>query len=185
MSYCASSVLVQHDQIKSEILKQNALSFLFDSCQQFSNRSKRLLLESIGSVTFDHEAARVLRDNAPFIRSVEKIQESSDDGIRKAAEKILWNLVQGLIAIERMSTLPVFFSLEPEKVAKRKKKRNIEGKQPANSTDANVDKSTFQYDIMISYCHADKEIVYRIHRVLVDRGFKIWFDRDNIYGPGR
>ena len=42
-----------------------------------------------------------------------------------------------------------------------------------------------QYDIMISYCHADKEIVYRIHKFLLDKGFKIWFDRDNIYGPGK
>ena len=61
-------------------------------------------------MTFDHEAARMLRDNAPFIRSVEKIQETSDDGIRKAAEKILWNLAQGVLLIERMSTSPVCFS---------------------------------------------------------------------------
>lgn len=37
---------------------------------------------------------------------------------------------------------------------------------------------------MISYCHADKELVYRIHKYLSDKGFKIWLDRDNIYGPG-
>ena len=45
-------------------------------------------------------------------------------------------------------------------------------------------KAKYQYDAMISYCHADKEIVYRIHQYLIDQGFKIWFDRDNIYGPG-
>ena len=38
---------------------------------------------------------------------------------------------------------------------------------------------------MISYCHADKELVYRVHQFLADKGFKIWFDRDNIYGPGK
>jgi hypothetical protein len=38
---------------------------------------------------------------------------------------------------------------------------------------------------MISYCHIDKELVYRIHKYLSDKGFKIWFDRDNIYGPGK
>ena len=38
---------------------------------------------------------------------------------------------------------------------------------------------------MISYCHADKELVYRIHQFLSEKGFKIWFDRDNIYGPGK
>jgi hypothetical protein len=38
---------------------------------------------------------------------------------------------------------------------------------------------------MISYCHADKELVYRIQEFLADKGFKIWFDRDNMYGPGK
>jgi hypothetical protein len=38
---------------------------------------------------------------------------------------------------------------------------------------------------MISYCHADKELVYRIQEFLANKGFKIWFDRDNMYGPGK
>jgi hypothetical protein len=46
-------------------------------------------------------------------------------------------------------------------------------------------KEEYQHDIMISYCHADKELVYRIHKYLSDKGLKIWFDRDNIYGPGK
>jgi hypothetical protein len=46
-------------------------------------------------------------------------------------------------------------------------------------------KDEYQYDIMISYCHADKEAVYRIHKYLSDKGYKIWLDRDNIYGPGK
>ena len=42
----------------------------------------------------------------------------------------------------------------------------------------------FQYDIMISYCHADKEMTYKIHKFLVDQGFKVWIDLDNMHGPG-
>jgi hypothetical protein len=38
---------------------------------------------------------------------------------------------------------------------------------------------------MISYCHEDKELVHKIHRFLADQGFKIWIDRDQIYGPGK
>ena len=44
---------------------------------------------------------------------------------------------------------------------------------------------TFEYDIMISYCHADKELTYKIHKFLVDQGFKVWIDLDNMYGPGK
>ncbi len=43
----------------------------------------------------------------------------------------------------------------------------------------------FPYDIMISYCHADKELTYKIHKFLLDQGFKVWIDLDNMYGPGK
>ena len=43
----------------------------------------------------------------------------------------------------------------------------------------------FEYDIMISYCHADKELIYKIHKFLLDQGFKVWIDLDNMYGPGK
>jgi len=93
--------LVQHDQIKSEILKQNALPLLVSSCQHFSDRSKRLVLDTLGSITFDEEAARVLRDNTEFIKSIEDMQKTSDDGIKKAADKILWNLIKGITKNEK------------------------------------------------------------------------------------
>lgn len=44
---------------------------------------------------------------------------------------------------------------------------------------------TYRYDMMISYCHADKELTYKIHKFLLAQGFKIWIDLDNMYGPGR
>jgi len=54
-------------------------------------------------------------------------------------------------------------------------------KPSTNSTE----ERTFQYDIMISYCHADKELTYKIHKFLVDQGLKVWIDLDNMYGPGK
>jgi hypothetical protein len=44
---------------------------------------------------------------------------------------------------------------------------------------------SYRYDIMISYCHADKELTYKIHKFLIDQGFKVWIDLDNMYGPGK
>jgi hypothetical protein len=38
---------------------------------------------------------------------------------------------------------------------------------------------------MISYCHADKELTYKIHKFLIDQGFKVWIDLDSMYGPGK
>jgi len=156
--------LVQHDQIKSEILKQNALTLFFEGYERFNHHSKRLVLESLGSITFDQEAARLLRHNPDFMKSIENIQSTSDNGIKKAAEKILWNI-------------------EPDRQNKKKidEQKNIDSKEKNSEMPT---KTEYLYDIMISYCHADKELVYRLHKHLSNKGFKIWFDRDNIYGPG-
>jgi hypothetical protein len=62
------------------------------------------------------------------------------------------------------------------------KKQLVTTIKPA--TDA-VGERVFQYDIMISYCHADKELTYKIHKYIVDQGFKVWIDLDNMYGPGK
>jgi len=43
----------------------------------------------------------------------------------------------------------------------------------------------FQYDIMISYCHADKDLIIKIHKFLLDEGSKIWIDLNNMFGPGK
>ena len=103
--------LVQHDQIKKEILRQNAVSLLIDGYEHLNHHSKRLLLESLGSITFDREAARILRHNTRFLHSIEDIQTSKDDGIHKAAEKIIWNLTKGTIhrIALRMSSFVCFF----------------------------------------------------------------------------
>ena len=71
-------------------------------------------------------------------------------------------------------------NLEPERERKTEEKKAEAEDKKANKPN----KEEFLYDIMISYCHADKELVYRVHQFLAEKGFKIWFDRDNIYGPG-
>lgn len=43
----------------------------------------------------------------------------------------------------------------------------------------------FKYDMMISYCHADKELIHKIHNFLLEQGFKIWIDLNNMFGPGK
>ncbi len=51
-------------------------------------------------MTFDSEAARLLRENTKFMDSVENMQQTTDVGIKKAADKIIWNLVKGLMMKE-------------------------------------------------------------------------------------
>ena len=42
--------------------------------------------------------------------------------------------------------------------------------------------STFQYDVMISYSHKDKDICHRIHKTLIDDKFRVWIDHERMHG---
>ncbi|CAF1506074.1 unnamed protein product [Rotaria magnacalcarata] len=41
----------------------------------------------------------------------------------------------------------------------------------------------YKYDIMISYCHKDKELCHQIYYRLLDSNFRVWIDLQNMYGP--
>ena len=64
----------------------------------------------------------------------------------------------------------------------------VDGKEKtlrrSERSSVSLNERSFRYDIMISYCHSDKELTYKIHKFLLDQGFKVWIDLDNMYGPG-
>jgi hypothetical protein len=45
----------------------------------------------------------------------------------------------------------------------------------------NSSKSEYLYDLMINYSHQDKEICHKIYHKLIDDGFKVWIDLENMY----
>ncbi len=42
--------------------------------------------------------------------------------------------------------------------------------------------SKFQYDVMISYSHKDKNICHQIHKALVASNFRVWIDLERMHG---
>ena len=42
--------------------------------------------------------------------------------------------------------------------------------------------NSYQYDIMISYSHSDKQLCHLIHEKLSKDGFRVWIDRDQMHG---
>jgi hypothetical protein len=99
--------------------------------------------------------------------------------------------------------MDIIIYLEPaflEKIAKKNEEANAadqtettevvigpDGKEQI-VTKRNSDLSserTFDYDMMISYCHADQDLIRKIHQFLLAQGFKIWIDLNNMFGPGK
>jgi len=42
--------------------------------------------------------------------------------------------------------------------------------------------NSYQYDIMMSYSHSDKQLCHLIHEKLSKDGFRVWIDRDHMHG---
>ncbi|CAF1049409.1 unnamed protein product [Didymodactylos carnosus] len=148
--------LVQHDQIKREIVTQEGIHLLIkcatDSKFNVFNIQQRAL-EIIWSMTFLDSAAIELRDasNHQFISYLKAIISSNSSNVRRheAAVGIIWKL-----------------------------------KNKADFSIATAEKTTSneEYDIMLSYSHQDKELCYKIHKYLIDKQLRVWLDRDHMYG---
>jgi hypothetical protein len=46
-----------------------------------------------------------------------------------------------------------------------------------------ISPQAYKYDIMISYCHKDKELCHRLYYRLLQSKFRVWIDLENMYGP--
>ena len=146
------SVLVQHDQIKEELIKQEILPLLIRCATEskFDSMKVRLpTLEILLALTFNTEAANQLTQNSNFISFLKTLSiQSAEQRLQRVAEGILWKL--------------------------KKEQKDLP------STNTNPTKKT--YHIMLSYSHSDKDLCYQIHDRLVQDQFKVWIDRDQMHG---
>jgi len=88
--------LIQHDQIKEEVTKQEILPLLLRcAIEPKFDPIKACLpaLEILLSLTFNGKATEQLRTNSQFISHLKTlVQSSSDECLQRAAEAILWKL---------------------------------------------------------------------------------------------
>ncbi|UJR27361.1 hypothetical protein I4U23_008653 [Adineta vaga] len=185
--------LAYHDQIKTEILNQGLIPILYDYYEKLHGLSKEVILECIWTLSFNDQIAQHLREHSQFIHSMQSIpriidpnaqqntirrshsysslrnsgftvsNEATSNGIRKIADGILWKLSKEL----------PFRKLMAEKT-----------QQQQHESSTTLDNLKNRYDMMISYAHNDKEIVYRIQQYLIDHGHHIWFDRSHSHRKG-
>ncbi|CAF0925814.1 unnamed protein product [Rotaria sordida] len=143
--------LVQHDQIKDEIVKQQGLSLLIRCATEpeliEQGEGNQWSLEILLALTFNKEAFNNIKNNTEFIQHLKTLLHSTDDDEKRFAESILWKIEQD--------------------------KKDVES-TTVSSND--------QYDIMLSYSHRNKDLCYAIYDRLIKDGFRVWIDRENMYG---
>lgn len=88
--------LLQHDQLKEEVMKQNLLPFLIECTNIFDEKTRKKVFETLWSLTFREEAALALRSNKEFLEKIQRIsEENKDEGLKKATDGLVWKLIRG------------------------------------------------------------------------------------------
>ena len=89
--------LIQHEQIKAEISKQDVLSFLLELVHKLTGKAHVSIVEILWSLTFHDESALILRSDPTFLKTIENIsRESHDEALKKAADGLVWKLIRGI-----------------------------------------------------------------------------------------
>ncbi|CAF4652522.1 unnamed protein product, partial [Rotaria socialis] len=144
---------VQHDQVKVELIKQNILPLLI-----------RCIIETkfdpinVQKVVLKILLALSFNDDASTILKQNKDFMSQVRNLANNTNVEKSNLqraAEGLL-----------WKLEKEAVAITK----------------SASSRSFKYDVMISYSHSDHPLCYQIHERLVQDGFNVWIDRDQMHG---
>ncbi|CAF3748826.1 unnamed protein product [Adineta steineri] len=182
--------LVQHDQIKDEIIKQNALPFLLACTDELTEKALILLYEILWCLAFFEDIASSLSANPNFLDKILTISKDSNSmSLKRAVGGLIWKLIQEPAYLKKVEKQEEEQKLEAKEVSKTEETiiekngiKQIDTIETSNDG-MTTDTRSYQYDIMISYCHADKELTYKIYKFLSDQGFKIWIDMDNMYGP--
>lgn len=149
----ASSDLVQHEQIKIELIKQETIPLL-SRCvieKDFHKTKIQLYaLEILLALSFNNEALDILEKDTNLMNYVKMLENSKDENLQRAANHLLWQFTQ---------------------------KINSHSVVESNSSNTNK-----KFDIMLSYSHVDKKLCFEIYEKLTKDEFRVWLDRDQMHG---
>ena len=155
--------LVKNDEIKQQVVEQNALPTLIQQTKETTDDAAPL--EVVYALAFNPDAKTALNEDQEFLDHVEKMKQSDNQEIANAAHGVMWKLGD-------------------EEKFKKEAEENKSDEQPTKETEESTgDKEKpEQYDMMISYCWAQKELCHRINDRLEKEGYSVWLDRDEMRG---
>ncbi|CAF0974289.1 unnamed protein product [Didymodactylos carnosus] len=162
------TALVQHEQIKDEVVSQDVIPFLIRCATETKYdviKVQQRALEILWALTFNEQAATILKNDQIFMKHIKTLQLSDEKGVQKAAEGIIWKLEK-----------------EAEFMSKNEHEEEVTTETSTAHLEAQPLDRRYKYDVMISYSHTDKGFCYQIQERLVKDKFHVWLDRDNLYG---
>ncbi|UJR19088.1 hypothetical protein I4U23_022219 [Adineta vaga] len=155
--------LVQSDEIKQQVVEQNALPSIMQYTKETTDDPTPL--EVAYALSFNPDAKTTFNEDREFVDHVEKMKKSENKDVAKAAHGIMWKL-------------------EDEEKFKKEAEENESNEQTTEEKKESTDdkEKPEQYDMMISYCWAQKEVCHQINDRLEKEGYSVWLDRDEMRG---
>ncbi|CAF2757791.1 unnamed protein product [Rotaria sp. Silwood2] len=90
----------QHDQVKSEILKQNAIPLLADCTTQLEGKALVLAYDVIWKLSFNEEIRDILNSYPNLVDRIRKIaHDDKNEPLKRVASGIFWKLEKGRLAL--------------------------------------------------------------------------------------
>jgi len=173
-------VLIQHEQIKSEFIKQDGLEPLSSFIRNGdSNKQSDKQLENVIKILWscainNAQALNILQQDTKLMTRVNQLFDNAKDNenssLKKAAEGLIWK-------VEKEEK----FKQQQIEEAERKQQ---EKKRKAQETGTEEeDEEEEQYDCMVSYSWADMDLAHRIFHHLTEKlGYKVWLDQEQMHG---
>ncbi|CAF1273049.1 unnamed protein product [Adineta ricciae] len=144
--------LLQHDQIRDEIYKQSGIS-LFIQCANSSQNDPLVQQRALENLLIMSFNKNVQNELKQNTDFLEYIKNMSETSTN--------------VDLQRASE-SLFWLLTKEETS-----------ESSHSTDQS---SKTTYDIMISYCHKDKDLCFQLYDRLQEDNFRVWIDRDQMHG---
>ncbi|CAM4941719.1 unnamed protein product [Rotaria socialis] len=130
-----------------------------------------IVYDILWTLSFNNSLHEKFNSHEPFLAHIRKFVDDPksvlDKDVVRSAEGILWNLLDQNRIIPLPHT-PV--NADEKNVPSRDRKQKI-------SPIVN-----YPFDIMISYCHAEKSISKSIFEYLNSKGYRVWYDAKNMHG---
>jgi hypothetical protein len=155
---------VQNDEVKQEVMRQNGLPSIIKYAKEMPDDP--LPLEITYAMTFNNDAKDAINQDTEFLQHVKRLRNSEHAKVSQMAHGIMWKL-EG-----------------EEKFAKQKEEREKkkETEKQKDQPEENAEEEKPTYDMMISYCWAQKPLCHKVNDRLEKDGFKVWLDRDEMHG---
>ncbi|CAF0986031.1 unnamed protein product [Adineta steineri] len=186
---CGLKTLVQHDEIKNTILAQDPnLQLLSNIIFKTNNQELAHGLSILWTLSFNKEVAATILNKSELMNKIRNLAEITKHDIDKdiSAENIK---LTNVISSAAQGILWQVYDRTTD-VADNKPQKNTEENM---ITDKSMDLqhsdihspvalTKKKYDVMISYSHDDKQLCHKIADQLLNDGFTVWIDRNNMTG---